>query len=312
MSKMSFLQKLEVLIEVALSSYWLLIAIGFFVAIGVVLITNSHKNKKRNKIIYIVLTLVFSIFLLIAYHQSLNQVFEYLVDNLFVILLFPNYAFYFLEIVITNIIIWFSLFHSKTSELIKRLNVVVYLIMNYILILVLSVINTEQLDIFTVSSLYTNKKATALMELSSLLFVIWIIFLVLYKGILSYIRKDSEVSTNKVLVKKEVKKLPNNFLPSKIPTYIKGNKKAKTEIYEEEEKRLIEDSLTLEDYKQILKLLNEKKEKKTKTTERHQMNNIDQQIVDVEKLKIEEMKRREREREEERYTELDRLFRSMK
>ena len=48
MSKMSFLQKIGILIDVALSSYWLIIAIGILVAFGVILITN-RKKKKQNK-----------------------------------------------------------------------------------------------------------------------------------------------------------------------------------------------------------------------------------------------------------------------
>ena len=88
--------------------------------------------------------------------KSLNKVFDYLMENLFLVFLFPNYAFYFLEIVITNIIIWLSLFHYKTSDAIKRLNIIVYLLMNYFLMLLLSVVDSNKLDIFS-SSLFNFK-----------------------------------------------------------------------------------------------------------------------------------------------------------
>ncbi len=339
MSKMSFLQKIGILIEVITSSYWLLLGMGLLLGLGAILITNNRKKKKRNKLIYIIYSLVLCSFLLIAYHQSLNKAFEFLIENLFVVFLFPNYALYFLEIVITNIILWVSLFHYKTSEKIKRVNVVVYLIMNYLLMLNLSVIDVEKLDIFNVSSLYSNEKATVIMELSSSLFITWIIFLTLYKIILIYIRKDFVRPTKKVQTQKEVKKLPTNYKETKIPNYVYGSlkkqkedkevkklpnnykeatiptfvfgsvKKPKQEITPE---MILRDNLTSEDYKAILQLLKEKKKVKEQTVEKEQLNKVNQQIMDIEKQRIQEMKLREQMREQERYTELDRLFRSMK
>ena len=88
------------------------------------------------------------------------------------------------DLIITNIIVWISIFSFKSSKLIKRLNIAIYVIMNYLLALILSVINTNKLDIFTQESIYGNKKVTALIELSSGVFLIWIIFLILYKLIL--------------------------------------------------------------------------------------------------------------------------------
>ncbi len=414
MSKMSFLQKIGILIDVALSSYWLIIAIGILVAFGVILITN-RKKKKQNKILYILFSLVICSFLLITYHESLGQVFEYLVENLFVVFLFPNYAFYFVEILITNIILWVSLFHSKTSDAIKKLNIVVYLIMNYLLMLVLSVIDINQLDIFTVESLYSNEKSTALMEISSSLFVTWVIFLLLYKIILGYVKKDHKEPVKKIQVVNEVKKLPKNYIPkrgpkrikgsikkddntyvsTKIPSYINGILKKKNKAYlpvetpsyiqgnikkvttnytpieipglilgnmkkanpryrfiespryvngnikntkssylstfspnyiydslknnpEEIEKKMIEDTLTLDDYRKILRILTGqkevKKEEKVQVVEEYRKEPVTppQEVVDLERIKIEEMKKQEEERELEKYTELDRMFRSMK
>ena len=394
MSKMSFLQKIGILIDVALSSYWLIIAIGILVAFGVILITN-RKKKKQNKILYILFSLVICSFLLITYHESLGQVFEYLVENLFVVFLFPNYAFYFVEILITNIILWVSLFHSKTSDAIKKLNIVVYLIMNYLLMLVLSVIDINQLDIFTVESLYSNEKATALMEISSSLFVTWVIFLLLYKIILVYVKKDHKEPVKKIQVVNEVKKLPKNYIPkrgpkrikgsikkddntyvsTKIPSYINGILKKVTTNYtpieipglilgnmkkvnpryrfiespryvngnikntkssylptfspnyiygslknnpEEIEKKMIEDTLTLDDYRKILRILTGQKEvvkeEKVQVVEEYRKEPVTppQEVVDLERIKIEEMKKQEEERELEKYTELDRMFRSMK
>ena len=372
MSKTTFLQKLGVLIETTTSSYLLLLGIGILLGLGVILFTSNRKTKKRNKIVYIVYTLILCTFLLLNHHQSLNKVFDYLIENLFLVFLFPNYAFYFLEIVITNIIVWLSLFRYKTSDAIKRVNIIVYLFMNYFLMLILSVIDSNKLDIFSVTSLYSNEKATALMELSSSLFIIWIIFLILYKGILIYIRKDYKEPVKKIQITKEIKKLPVYFKPTKIPNYVYGNikkqednykttiipnlvygnikkqvsnykitkipnlvygnKKKQKSIYKSSEipnyiygsinkkitnkeklvEKILDDSFTLEEYKVLRQILKEKAKDKKQTVEKNQFKKVNEQIIDLKKDTIEEMKRREQERELDRFTELDRLFRSMK
>ena len=352
MSRTTFLQKLGVLIETTTSSYLLLLGIGILLALGVILFTSNRKTKKRNKIVYIVYSLIICLFLLLNHHQALNKVFDYLMENLFLVFLFPNYAFYFLEIVITNIIIWLSLFHYKTSDAIKRLNIIVYLLMNYLLMLLLSVVDSNKLDIFSITSIYSDEKATALMELSSSIFVTWIIFLLLYKGILIYIRKDYKEPGKKIQIVKEIKKLPTNFkatkIPdlvygnfkkqssnyqmTKIPNFVRGSKKKQTSNFKTTNipnlvhgkinkepikkeyliEKVLDDSFTLEEYKVLRHMLQEKVKGKKQSLEEAQYKKINNPIKDLEKNSIAEMKRREQERDIARFTELDRLFRSMK
>ena len=95
--------------------------------------------------------------------------------------------------------------------------------MNYLLILILSVINKDNLDVFTQSSVYNNKNATALIEMSSVLFLVWILFLVIYKIILSYLTKNEKEKINRIVVTKPIKVLPDNYEPIHVPNYSYGN-----------------------------------------------------------------------------------------
>ena len=252
--------------------------------------------------------------MIITYHAPLNNLFDYMMNNLFIVIYFPNLAIYLAAIIITNIILWISLFNYKTSENIKRLNIVIYLIMNYLLVLIFNVINKNKLDIFSQESIYKNRNATALIELSSIIFVLWIIFLIIYKIILIYLKKDYKPKIKKVLVKKEIKKLPENFNNIEIPSYVYGNIPTKVKVEpdpkEEKLKQVYEDMLTLEDYKQILEILKNKKRKsKTKKVIEEKENTND---LKLEKLKIELLKKQEKEREDTRFTELDNLYRSIR
>lgn len=234
MSKLSLLDKLSTFIEVALTSYWSLIILVVFIAIGITFFLTNKNNAKRNKIIYIVFTIIMMAVVFITYNKSISKLFDYMMNNLFIIIYFPNIAIYFAAIIITNIILWISVFSYKTSSLIKRINIIVYTLMNYLLVLILHLININKIDIFNHEAIYTNKELTSLIELSSIVFIIWVVFLIIYKVLLIVLRKDYKPKVKKVLVKKVVKKLPENYNPVEIPTTIKGNIIKKKELKEKD------------------------------------------------------------------------------
>ena len=156
--------------------------------------------------------------------------------------------------------------------------------MNYLLALIIKVVDTSKISILNQTSVFSNQKATALIELSSMIFIIWIIYLIIYKIILVYIRKDYKPKVKKVIVNKKI--LPENFEPLETPRFIIGNMKKnlsknyesvltpnlvygninkKSLVLEDEQtkkaKEEIENLLTLDDYRLLLKILRNEKEK---------------------------------------------------
>ena len=304
MSKLSLLDKLSLFIDVAKDSLWSVLILLILIVLVYLFSKTDKKTMKRNKIIYIGFSLLMLIILLIIYLPSIGKIFDNMMNNLFIVIYFPNLAVYFAAIIVTSIILWISLFNYKTSQIIKRLNLVMYLIINYLFALLLYVINNNKLDIFSTESIYKNKQATALIELTSILFVVWIIFLVIYKLVLMYLRRDYRPEVKKVIVEKKVKKLPKNYLNIEVPSMVYGNiskpkKEEKDYAYTnapsmvygniskekpyieidapkvvygtipkkysiDNKTKVYEDMLTLEDYKLLLKLLKESKKEKVK------------------------------------------------
>lgn len=301
MNKLSFMDKLRILFTVSKNSLWSLFVLGILIILGILFFKTDKKNEKRNKRIYIIVSSLIGVIILITYQSSIRHIIDYLMNHIFLSILFPNFAIYFLGIIITNIILWISLFHYKVSDKIKRINVVVYIILNYLFLLILNVIDIQKLDFLSEESLYQSEKATALIELSSFVFTLWILFLILYKIILIYLRKDYKEKVKKVVVKQPIKILPSNYQPTTTPEYIFGNPGKRITLIETNPNHLLEkyeNSLTLEDYQLLLKLLKEAKNKKksTKIT-------LENSIL--------EMKKKDKKREEEKYTELERLYRGI-
>lgn len=312
MSKLSFLDKLRILFDLSKSSVLYLIILIALISLGIVLISNNRKNEKRNKTIYISISVFILFTLIIMYHSSLGNMFQYMMENFFVVLYFPNLAIYLAALIATNIILWISIFSYKSSKQIKTLNTIVYIIMNYLLALLLNVINKNNLDIFTKKSVYTNENATALIELSSTLFFTWIIFLIIYKIILIYLRKDYKPKVKKILIKKRVKKLPENFLPVTSPSYIYGEAPKKP-VAEQEKPVMIKENinnevneyekmLTLDDYKRVLKLLQSQTEKKKQET-------AIRKDLEIEQKKYDDLIKKQHKNEQAKYEELLNLYR---
>ena len=300
MTKMSFIDKLGVLVEVSKSSNLFILAIFLLGIVGYLFYSTNKKNIKTAKKIYLAAALVILVITLAIYHDSLIDMFDYMMNNFFIAIYFPNVAIYLAALIITNIILYISIFNYKVSKLIKNINITVYCVLNYLLILVLNVIVTKRLDVFTQASIYQNKQAQALIELSSIIFIIWILFLIIYRLIMIYLKKEYKipVRVKKVYVKEKVPLLPENITKVEAPMFAKAMPKPKLVNIVEEKKpskedlivKKLEESLTLDDYKLLLKMLKEQRQKE----------------------RLERLKRQQEYDEQAKFRELQELYRSVK
>ena len=201
MTQTTILDKLKVILDVSMSSKLFIAVILFIILITLVSLTTNRKNVKRTKIIYGLTYLIIIATIIVFYYDSLGKMFDYMMNNFFIVLYFPNVAVYLAAIIITNIIVLVSVFNFKTPKLVRNINVIIYGIINYLLALVLNVVTKNNLDIFSQTSVYGNANAQAIIEVSSTIFMIWLAFLVIYKMIRMYQKKDEPVR-RKVIVKK--------------------------------------------------------------------------------------------------------------
>ena len=284
MEKLSFFDKLKVLLDVSLSSKLFLLVIAFIIFIGVVFYTTNKKNYKTTRTIYLVCMLFIVVFLIMSYYSSIGNLIDNLMNNIFILIYFPNLAVYVAALIISNVILLVSIFNYKASKLIKNINITVYCILSYILALILSLISKYNLDVFSNESVYQNKSAQALIELSSVIFIVWILFLIVYKLIMIYLKKDFKAPVEKVVVKKRVKVLPDYINEVTIPNIVRDRTKKEEKpvivplTKEEKILKQLDNSLTIEDYKILLKVL---KEKQKKEERKYTQDNKVQELMDL-------------------------------
>ncbi len=313
MNKISLVDKVSIFFEVSKTINLILLIV--LILLSIIFLNSNKKNAKNIRYIYIAFISFTLIYFFIKYNISLNKMFDYMMNNFFIAIYFPNLAIYAFGLIITNIIFYISLFNYKVSKIIKKINIVVYIFINYLFFLVLKIINTHQLDIYSQNSVYGNRKALALIELSSLIFIIWIVFLTIYKIFIFYLKKEYKQPVKKIIRIKKVKKLPENFIPKEFPTKVNGNISKKTFNKNEEDEllKIYDNMLTLEDYKTIIKILQNHKSKENTINE----NNITTPPI-LEKTQIENYKETENiiskieeEQEKRKFTELEELYKEL-
>ena len=192
MSPVSLDKKLKIIWSVISSSPLYLI---FFVAIAVLVFlfsTTNNANKKQSRKTYLLIYTAFFIYLIIQYGESFSTLVDYAVNQVFIGYYFPNIVIYICMLLIATIITLVSIFHKNISRIIKVLNSIIYGLLVYFLVLMLSIVNTLKVDVFDLKELYSNDKVRSLLEFSMFLFVTWVLVLVVYHFIRKYQEKKRE------------------------------------------------------------------------------------------------------------------------
>lgn len=260
MATLSLLDKLKILLEVSKSSKLFIVAIVAILVLGIILFTTNRMNAKSSRRLFVALYAFLIVAAFVIYKDSLNHMVEYMMNNVFMLIYFPNLAIYFVSIVVANIILWVSVFNFKTPKVIKSINIVVYSIISYLLVALLTIINEQKLDVFSQTSVYANKSAQAVIELTSMVFILWMLFLCFYKAIRIFQTKDNKYET-KFMKKKKSRRLPKNVVELPMNYVVKAPTAPKVEQPKNTKMKELQNLLTIDDYKLLLNILKEKREK---------------------------------------------------
>lgn len=220
MKQLSILDKLKVVFDLTKSNKIFILVIALLIFLSIMFIATNKKNIKKNKKIFIGIYVLVLATIIIIYNNSILDMWDSMMNNLFIIFYFPNISVYVGAIIATNIIVLTSIFSKKTSKINKVVNSIIFFLLHYILVLILNVVSTNHLNVFNSKTLYKNINIHSLVELSGNIFIIWIIYLIIYKIINSYLisKKSTIVVEETVKVKTETVKENKKY---KVPKYIK-------------------------------------------------------------------------------------------
>lgn len=260
MIRISLVDKFKSLIDMISSSYVFIIVLGLFIGISIYLfktVKNDCNKTKKNYIFgysAIVLTAI------IVYNKSIFDLLDYLVNNIFVILCFPNLAVYIAMIVIINIIFIKSIFKKDIDIYIRSINISIYAFIHFMLVLILDTIVKNNVDVYSDISIYTNKNLLNLVELSIGTFVVWMAIL----AVIHIIKKltngevnERKLSHNTEIVLEPITIFDQNHMLQAEAIYTSNQSTLRADATEELKNMNANnfDNLSIDDYKKLKTVL---------------------------------------------------------
>lgn len=238
MIKLTLFDKLKILFDLMIGSPLFILIFIFSILTLCILLDLKDKQKNVTKLSLAGIYLLILLVLLIKYHSSALQTIDYFFNNLFIVFYFPNLAVYVVMIIIANILMYKNLFLDK-KEPIRIFSLCAYMIIMYLMMLIIHTIGIEKLDVYDQTSVYSSNSIISLVELSNIVFMIWIIAL-LTNRLIVLLEDRGLIVTNRSK-KRIVTKVVEKKVIQKVPVQIPVNKEVIKEITVPVEKEIIKE-----------------------------------------------------------------------
>lgn len=198
MKYLSLLEKLKVLLDMLLSFKFILIFVIIMLILTILYLFKKISNKKY--IIFMSLSIIVTFIIsIIKNYKILSNTFDNFATIFFSGIYFPSIYVYIGILLIISLAFITSVLSSKKRKIYKIINSVIFILNNIFFIIVLNVIAKNNINIFEISSLYTNNSLVAILELNIILFILWIAVLTI-----TYI---TNTICDKISSKQEVKEV---------------------------------------------------------------------------------------------------------
>lgn len=282
MVELSLLDKIKTLLNLVLSSSLFLILL---ISIGIIILDICYISRKSKKVkmIYAVISFIIIIGLSINYLKELVNIINVINKNLVMLINFPTILEYVTIIFISILVMIISFIFKRFTKIIRGINLGVVIADIFIFFLILDQISKNNVDLSNKIDIYSNQNLMVLFQISLFIFIIWMAFLIIYSIIMKLIKTNYNIE-KEIIKNEEIKNIDieenNKFedleLPKKkneiinfydepeMPKTIEELRKENADSLKEIniQNSVIDGVFTLEEYKEIKKLLDELKKVK--------------------------------------------------
>lgn len=178
---MSLIEKIEVIIKYMFSSFLPIEMLILSLLLLCILLVNIKLKNKYINIAAIGIYLGFILGIVISYSDYVRLCINSFVKTIMNFIYFPSTFAYFIEFIIITGLMIYTIFNKNMKTIKKVVNYVCFTFMYFFFMsfIVLSV--TSGVDIYDTSALYQNDIILAIIQVSNLLLLLWIIFTVFYE-----------------------------------------------------------------------------------------------------------------------------------
>lgn len=178
MSYMSLIDKFKILFDMILDFKFIF---GF---VGILLVASFLYLIKRIDTKKYILTILSSVMLILIIdivinYKELSLVFDNFMTIFFSNIYFPSIYVYIVILVVVGISFIVSVLNRMLNKIYKIINGLVFIMNSILFVIVLNIVAKNNIDVFTPNSLYTNINLVAVLEISTGLFIVWILLLLI-------------------------------------------------------------------------------------------------------------------------------------
>lgn len=148
-------------------------------------------NNKQTKFMYIIILSLILIYGLFEYYKPLLNILDTYITYLFKLTYFPSIIDYMSMIFITIFIEIYSI--KKLSKVQKNINIWVSFIIEVLFVINVIALKNINIDLNSITSIYENDLLLSIFQVSSIIFMIWIIFNLLTYLIKSFVNSRIEM-----------------------------------------------------------------------------------------------------------------------
>lgn len=217
MEKVTFLQSIIKVLNLIASIPFFIEILILTAFLLIIMIFFYFRKSKKGKITSLIIYFVTLLLLPISHFSFFVETLDKIVENFIAVIYFPSCYVYIATLLITDFSILRNVIKNtkdtKIGKWYQILNLVYFFVFQFLFFLIIRVVITNNIDIFTRSSLYSNTNLTSLIQISSYLFWIrigikLIIFVIDRLSKFSFNKKDKKLTVSEPI--NNVNNLDNN------------------------------------------------------------------------------------------------------
>ena len=173
MKYLSILEKFKILFDTLMSFKFIFVLVILMLILTILFTCKKLSNKKY--VIFMSLSMILTFIIsIIKNHKVLFNTFDNFTTIFFNGIYFPSIYIYISVLLIISLAFITSILNSKKKKIYKIINSITFIINNIFFVIILNIIAKNSINVFEMSSLYTNNSLVAILELNMGLFILWV------------------------------------------------------------------------------------------------------------------------------------------
>ena len=173
MKYLSILEKFKILFDTLMSFKFIFVLVILMLILTILFTCKKLNNKKY--VIFMSLSMILTFIIsIIRNHKVLFNTFDNFTTIFFNGIYFPSIYIYISVLLIISLAFITSILSSNKKKIYKIINSITFIINNIFFVIILNIIAKNSINVFEMSSLYTNNSLVAILELNMGLFILWV------------------------------------------------------------------------------------------------------------------------------------------